>query len=78
MNDGILCMSNAPIVCQKLNSIPNTSKENTTKKQENIIDNILGVQNINLSIFFFMRNLLSLTALLNVVDIHIYHPVFAI
>jgi hypothetical protein len=47
-------MNNLRTICQKVNSGEKTSKENKAKKQRNIIDNILGVQYINLLTLFFI------------------------
>jgi len=52
INTGILCINNPTTICQKLNSGEITSNENNAKKHINIIDKILGVQYINLFIFF--------------------------
>ena len=52
INTGILCIRNPTTICQKLNSGEMTSNENNAKKHINIIDKILGVQYINLFIFF--------------------------
>jgi len=52
INTGILCINNPTTICQKLNSGEITSNENNAKKHINIIDRILGVQYINLFIFF--------------------------
>jgi len=52
INTGILCINNPTTICQKLNSGEITSNENNAKKQIKIIDRILGVQYINLFIFF--------------------------
>ena len=41
---GILCINNAPNVCQKLNSEEKTSNDINAKKNMNIIDKTLGVQ----------------------------------
>ena len=49
---GILCINNAPIVCQKLDSEEKTSNDINAKKDMNIMDRILGVQYTNLLIFF--------------------------
>jgi len=51
---GILCMNNPINVCQKLNSEEKTSNDINAKNNMNIIDKILGVQYINLLIFFFI------------------------
>ena len=50
---GILCINNAPSVCQKLNSEEKTSNDINAKKNMNIMDIILGAQYTNLLIFFF-------------------------
>jgi hypothetical protein len=52
INAGILCMNNPTDICQKLNPGEITSNESSAKKHINIIDKILGVQYINLLIFF--------------------------
>ena len=52
INTGILCINNPTTICQKLNSGEITSNENNAKKHIKIIDRILGVQYINLFIFF--------------------------
>ena len=41
---GILCINNAPSVCQKLNSPEKTSNDINAKNNMNIIDKTLGVQ----------------------------------
>lgn len=41
---GILCINNAPSVCQRLNSREKTSNDINAKNNMNIIDKILGVQ----------------------------------
>jgi hypothetical protein len=52
ISTGILCINKPTIVCQKFNFKSKMSDENKAKKQRNISDNILGVQYINLLIFF--------------------------
>ena len=52
INTGILCINNPNIVSQKPNFISKISKENIAKNSIKIIDKILGVQYINLLIFF--------------------------
>ncbi len=44
ISEGMLCMSNASAVCQKVSSGENTSKENNDKNKIKTIDKILGVQ----------------------------------
>lgn len=54
INAGMLCISKAPIVCQKVSSNEKTSKDIKNRKNTNIIDNILGVQYTNLLTFLFI------------------------
>jgi len=51
INTGILCINNLNNICSRGNSGEITSKENNAKKRMKAIDNILGVQYINLLIF---------------------------
>ena len=58
-NAGMLCINKPSAICQAVRPGSKTSNENIIKKRTNIIPNILGVQYINLLIFFFI--LLNLT-----------------
>ena len=58
-NTGILCKNNPAAICQKLNPGEIMSSENNAKKHKNIIDKTLGVQYINLLIFFSILFILS-------------------
>lgn len=51
---GMLCMKSPTTVSQKLYPLPKTSSEKRARKAMNMMDNILGVQNTNLLISFFM------------------------
>lgn len=54
INAGILCINKARAISQKLKFSAKTSNEKSIKNKMNIIDKILGVQYINLLIFFII------------------------
>lgn len=50
--EGILCMKSASSVSKKLEVPSKTSRENKERKSMNTMERILGVQKINLFVFF--------------------------
>jgi len=54
INEGILCINKLMIICQTVSPGSKISNENIIKKRIKIIPKILGVQYINLLIFFFI------------------------
>ncbi|MFH0888236.1 MAG: hypothetical protein V1871_03410 [Planctomycetota bacterium] len=57
INAGILCINKPSAVSQKLKFPSKTSNENSIKNKMNAIDIILGIQYINLLIFFSLVKL---------------------
>ena len=55
INTGILCNRNAKIVCQNVKPVPKTSKDIKAINAMRSIDKILGVQYMNLLIFFIIE-----------------------
>lgn len=53
-NTGMLCMNNPNAQSTKLVQESNTSNENIARNKRNKIDRILGVQNINFLVLFFI------------------------